>query len=668
MTDFNTTGDDTLQSVAVENISSTIKTDLRRLYNVWKEMGLNEETRSIYCNEVHKHIKELMSDMICELEEKKNSLLQGVQNLMELANTLSKELQMDDFPGTNPDYEHLPLIEVQEKLRLQVLELERIKERRLEFLNELRSREEVVCKKLGIKPIGLSKEMPSKEDLNQFRTYLEIQEREKDRLSGVFKDLRRTVKKSMEELHISPSLDFERLVCNDYENFIYTVENMSKLKDMRNDLKAQVEDAKQQIVEKTEELQALWNYLDEPEDYCQAFLLKHPGHTVTTISAFNAEIKRCKDKRCENIGKYILKVREELELLWDMCQFSESQRCFLPFYSQTYTEDLLTLHELEAEKLRKFYKANKKIYDLLEERENLWEKMKELDQRANDPDRFHNRGGQLLAEEKERKNTTKKLPKIEEQLLQATEEYESESGKLFTIKGLPVNEYLEQSKVDYEKEKENLKLARKQAKDRSANKSAKKTPLSTSKRTPMGMSIRVRTPTTVGAKRKLPYDSSPNSATLSKKRNLSGEKSRTAVISTKARRSGRISKKALISMNKASTSKSDKKQKLDADGLKAANLSISSYGKFQEHLEQREELRSSMLSDQLLENAFERGNNMKTPVRTPAKPLRKNLLSVNNAHLSSKSASTPRTTTPRTPRVMHRPRLAAVPNNTQFIF
>ena len=49
----------------------------------------------------------------------------------------------------------------------------------------------------------------------------------------------------------------------------------------------------------------------------------------------------------------------------------------------------------------------RRIFDLLQERETLWEKMKELDQRANDPDRFHNRGGQLLAEEKERKNTTK---------------------------------------------------------------------------------------------------------------------------------------------------------------------------------------------------------------------------------------------------------------------
>lgn len=91
--------------------------------------------------------------------------------------------------------------------------------------------------------------------------------------------------KLMDELQISPSLDFERIVCNDYENFIYTVENMTKLKEVRNDLKAQVEDAKQQIIEKKNELQALWNYLDEPDEYRESFLLKYPGHTVTTISA-----------------------------------------------------------------------------------------------------------------------------------------------------------------------------------------------------------------------------------------------------------------------------------------------------------------------------------------------------------------------------------------------
>lgn len=43
------------------------------------------------------------------------------------------------------------------------------------------------------------------------------------------------------------------------------------------------------------------------------------------------------------------------------------------------------------------------IFDLLDKRSELFNKMQELDNRADDPDRYHNRGGQLLAEEKERK-------------------------------------------------------------------------------------------------------------------------------------------------------------------------------------------------------------------------------------------------------------------------
>ena len=47
----------------------------------------------------------------------------------------------------------------------------------------------------------------------------------------------------------------------------------------------------------------------------------------------------------------------------------------------------------------------------MDEWEVQFEKLKELDQRANDPDRYHNRGGQLLMEEKERKAVEKVLEK-----------------------------------------------------------------------------------------------------------------------------------------------------------------------------------------------------------------------------------------------------------------
>lgn len=89
----------------------------------------------------------------------------------------------------------------------------------------------------------------------------------------------------MEELNITPSLDFERLVCDDFKNFVYTAENMTKLKEMRDDLKLQVEDAKQQADEKREELRAIWSYLDEPELFCEKFIREHQGHSVTTLKA-----------------------------------------------------------------------------------------------------------------------------------------------------------------------------------------------------------------------------------------------------------------------------------------------------------------------------------------------------------------------------------------------
>ena len=93
----------------------------------------------------------------------------------------------------------------------------------------------------------------------------------------------------MGEINISPAFEFERLVCNDYDKFVYTAENMSKLKDMRDDLKIQVENAKQQAAEKREELKALWSYLDEPKHLCESFLLNHQGHSVTTISAVSIQ-------------------------------------------------------------------------------------------------------------------------------------------------------------------------------------------------------------------------------------------------------------------------------------------------------------------------------------------------------------------------------------------
>jgi hypothetical protein len=48
------------------------------------------------------------------------------------------------------------------------------------------------------------------------------------------------------------------------------------------------------------------------------------------------------------------------------------------------------------------------IFELAKQRQELWDKMLEMESRASDPNRlFQNRGGQLLLEEKERRNIGK---------------------------------------------------------------------------------------------------------------------------------------------------------------------------------------------------------------------------------------------------------------------
>lgn len=108
---------------------------------------------------------------------------------------------------------------------------------------------------------------------------------QQNRLTEIFKDTRRSILKMMEELQVSPALDFERMVCQDHKNFTFSSSNMSKVRDLKDRLKDQVEQARTQSEEKKETLISLWDCLDEPMEKRQAFFEAHPGYSLITINA-----------------------------------------------------------------------------------------------------------------------------------------------------------------------------------------------------------------------------------------------------------------------------------------------------------------------------------------------------------------------------------------------
>lgn len=79
---------------------------------------------------------------------------------------------------------------------------------------------------------------------------------------------------------------------------------------------------------------------------------------------------------------------------------------------------------------------------MLNEHQKLWNNMLLLENNATGSNRYRNRGGQLLKEEKERNKLAKKIPLIEQQLLEMAEEFQSETGRVFLTYGATVEEYI----------------------------------------------------------------------------------------------------------------------------------------------------------------------------------------------------------------------------------
>ena len=61
------------------------------------------------------------------------------------------------------------------------------------------------------------------------------------------------------------------------------------------------------------------------------------GHSVTVIASLKAEIVRLEEIKRANIEKFIINIRDELNVLWDDCFYSEEQRLDQPsFYSPSF--------------------------------------------------------------------------------------------------------------------------------------------------------------------------------------------------------------------------------------------------------------------------------------------------------------------------------------------
>ncbi|CAH1974010.1 unnamed protein product [Acanthoscelides obtectus] len=339
------------------------------------------------------------------------------------------------------------------QLEKQLEDYEQIYKSRLEEINTLREMQLELCKSLGMEPkIVKESPLPSAEEIVELKVYLEALENERFTRREKFVQSKETILKIVGELNYKPSLKFEQQIISGGDfDFCVTDKNMKKLEQLHEQLAVQLKRVKEEIAESWTKLKQLWDMLDIELLEQQKFREAHQGNSVDVLEALRVEIGRCNELKKTNIEKFITLLRQQIREMWQKCHVTEEEGTaqFRVFDTDHYSETVLDLFERELNKWKAYFEENKEIIQLLNRHGKLWTKWTGLHDHA-DAGRLKNRGGQLLKEEKERKQLEKTIPKVEDQLQRLCVKYEEIHQKPFKTFGQTVADYLKNAHQDFE--------------------------------------------------------------------------------------------------------------------------------------------------------------------------------------------------------------------------
>ncbi|XP_047534246.1 protein regulator of cytokinesis 1-like [Vanessa atalanta] len=529
----------------LHEISQNIRHMMEELWLNWSHLGVDDSTKVSNIIKLKQIEKEFHKDVISETRQKLIIMQSQVDKLKEETEELSRCLSVDitilDFK------EEMMLVDYKRELEEQIAGYREQMEQRRKKMKRLVEWQRDLTEKLGVTTHELQEiPLPSEDELDKLKDHLEVLQAERDKRAELFLNTQAEIKDIMDKLQIKPQSKFEQTVVTSLSvDFKVTDYNMDRLAKLKQDLQEKYDQTNNRVLELRERLTKLWDCLEEDYIYRDNFLQAHPGCHPATETALKEEIKRCDQIKRQKIAVFVANVRTKIKLMWDNVMYSTQEREeFLHYYQDIFTEDTLTLHELYLDRITKYYNDNKHIFELVVTRKNLWLKMTELEARASEPGRYHNRGGQLLREEKERKTIVSNLPKIEAQIRDLVTEYESKTGNTFTVDGKPLLQLIQDEWEIRKAERHNKLSARKQALTPTTPlfRSLATSPLGKRNRTAAGLAATAEKNRPPNKRQLITGSAAKAVTTLSS--NLSALK-RSAISTVKRRISGRLAARAV---------------------------------------------------------------------------------------------------------------------------
>lgn len=425
--------------------------EMAALYTVVTEVctkiGLPMETIDERLNDIDECLTEFFKSLQDDVQNEYNKLCSYKDGLLNKIEKMTKDLYL---PPYTPE-DNITLLQHCKRLKTEFSKLNEVREKRMVRLTQLRHKQIQLCKVLGIKSpeqIKMQTDIPTEDELMKFATVIEdLEQEEKDRKKK-FKTLKDMISKCADLLEIPI----------EFGEPDYSESSMLKMTELHSKLEEQYAKQQQKFEKLRERLVALYDRLDIVGPERDQFLQSHATCKPNLMAEMEAKIDEYEELKKENIGRFIEKIKQELEF--------ECERCFLTqgqlqvSLSAEASEQQLELYEKELERLKRYYQDNSEILGKFQKWRQMWKELIALETKANDPNRFNNRGGQLLAEERKRRALQKGLPKIEGEMEILNDKY----GDKFKVFGYDLIEFIKGCWAELNEAKEQQKLERQLAK------------------------------------------------------------------------------------------------------------------------------------------------------------------------------------------------------------
>ncbi|XP_042895209.1 protein regulator of cytokinesis 1 [Parasteatoda tepidariorum] len=418
-----------IQSKAVKQIIC----EMKEIYEIWNEIGLNtfqkEERVKTAWDHIHALVRDIKNEEICICEEIKGN----VRCLTEKVSELSQTLSVEATPVAGLTY-----YQRLEKLQQDYDRFNDLKEQRMKDVKNLRIIEQSYCKLLDVEEYKFSSNtnIPSEADLKELQQHINMLIDEHNKRYEMYCQAKQQLSTILEETDGTPYGTLEKHICSEKEPISLSKTTFQEIEEIIARAKKRKEELESKKKILTDRLKLLWNRLNIDNDIKIEFMSNHVNCKASTLAAIKSEINKYEEMKNQNLILYIGSARKELTELWDKCGASNSEKnMFDPYFSEDVTEGVLIIHEEEIERWKKYYEEVCHILEKIEKRNKLWELLKAQDNKVNDPNRFKNRGGNLLKEERERNKLLRTLPTLEQEINEDIEKYEAEKRRKFFYLG-----------------------------------------------------------------------------------------------------------------------------------------------------------------------------------------------------------------------------------------